>query len=935
MDLPVPRVSHLRSLKTRVTLGVLVIVIVILWMSALVASRLLQGDLEGLLAAQEYSAVSFLADNIDRELAERANGLGKVAASIDAAMLADPRRLQILLEERPVLQQMFNWGILVLSQSGNAVANYPAAMRRTGISFADDEAFRLVLGEGKAVIGDPLIGRKTKQPVFDITVPIFDVDRHVIGALKGVTNLALPNFLDEISKHGYGKTGAYLVAAPKAGLFVAASDRTKVMQPTPAPGVSMTFDRQLAGDVSAAVSDSYLGVENLASTRHIPGTDWFAIATLPTEEAFAPVRALQMRFFIAAALLTLTAGLLAWWLLRRELAPLADAALLLRQMSTGQLPRHPLPVVRDDEFGLVARNFNDLLASIKEADAALQIAATAFESQEGMFITDASGVILRVNHAFTDITGYSPEEAVGQTSALLKSGRHDAAFYEAMWGCIRRTGFWQGEIWNRRKNGEEYPEWLTIAAVKGNDGGASHYVSTLTDITERKAAADEIQHLAFYDSLTRLPNRRLLLDRLQQALASSARSGREGALLFIDLDDFKTLNDTLGHDKGDLLLQQVGQRLATCVREGDTVARLGGDEFVVMLEDLSENAQEAATQAELVGEKILATLNQNYQLAGQDHHSTPSIGVTLFADHLDTVDELLKRADLAMYQAKAAGRNTLRFFDPVMQAAVTSRAALEVDLREGVHKEQFILYYQPQVDAQGRLTGAEALLRWQHPLRGLVPPAEFIPLAEETGLIMPLGHWVLEQACAQLVAWATDPDMAHLTLAVNVSARQFRHPDFVDQTLAILDHTGANPQKLKLELTESLLLDDVEDIIAKMSALKAEGVSFSLDDFGTGYSSLSYLKRLPLFQLKIDQSFVRDVLTDSNDAAIARTIVALAQSLGLAVIAEGVETEGQMDFLTTHGCTAYQGFFFARPLPLAEFTAFMRRSLPGQSRLDG
>jgi len=561
----------------------------------------------------------------------------------------------------------------------------------------------------------------------------------------------------------------------------------------------------------------------------------------------------------------------------------------------------------------------------QRADADLRISATAFEAQEGMVITDAEHVILRVNRAFTDVTGFAPEDAIGQKMSLLRSGRHGPAFYAAMRDSIERNGSWQGEIWNKRKNGEIFPEWLTITAVKGGNGSITHYVGTLSDISARKAAEEEIQKLAFYDPLTHLPNRRLLMDRLQQALVSSSRSGLFGALLFIDLDNFKTLNDTLGHDVGDLLLQRVAERLTQCVREGDTVSRLGGDEFVVMLEDLGESSDESATLAEGVGEKIMASLNQFYQLAGHEHRSTPSIGVTLFADQRETVDELLKRADLAMYQAKAAGRNTLRFFDPDMQAAVTARAAMEADLRKGLEKNAFFLHYQPQVDVHGCMTGAEALVRWQHPQRGLVSPAEFIPLAEETGLILPIGHWVLNTACSQLVAWGTRPEMSHLTLAVNVSARQFHHVDFVEQVLAVLDHTGANPQKLKLELTESLLLDDVEDIIAKMSELKAHGVGFSLDDFGTGYSSLSYLKRLPLDQLKIDQSFVRDVLTDPDDAAIARTIVALAQSLRLDVIAEGVETEEQRDFLQSNGCHAYQGYLFSRPLPLEEFEQFQKR----------
>ena len=559
----------------------------------------------------------------------------------------------------------------------------------------------------------------------------------------------------------------------------------------------------------------------------------------------------------------------------------------------------------------------------KLAEQQLRIAATAFESQEGMVVTDAHNVILRVNQAFTDITGYATADVVGREISLLKSGRHDAAFYADMWGALRQQGVWRGEIWNRRKNGEIYPQWLTITAVKGTADEVTHYVGTLTDITQRKAAEDEIQHLAFYDPLTRLPNRRLLLDRLRQALAASSRSRRQGALLFIDLDNFKTLNDTLGHDTGDLLLQQVAQRLGTCVREGDTVARLGGDEFVVMLEDLSEHAPEAATRTEAVGEKIRSALNQPYLLAGHPHHSTPSIGATLFDDHHNSIDELLKRADLAMYQAKAAGRNTLRFFDPEMQAAVTARATLEGELRTGLQQHQFRLHYQPQVDEAGRVTGAEALIRWQHPRHGLMRPADFIPLAEETGQILPLGHWVLESACARLKAWAARPELSRLTLAVNVSARQFHHPDFVDQVLAVLDESGADPKKLKLELTESLLVENVADVVGKMQALKTRGVGFALDDFGTGYSSLSYLKQLPLDQLKIDKSFVLAVLLDPNDAAIARTIVALAHSMGLGVIAEGVESTGQRDFLARLDCHAFQGDLFGRPVPAEEFEGLL------------
>ncbi|MGA9709531.1 MAG: bifunctional diguanylate cyclase/phosphodiesterase, partial [Candidatus Sulfotelmatobacter sp.] len=407
-------------------------------------------------------------------------------------------------------------------------------------------------------------------------------------------------------------------------------------------------------------------------------------------------------------------------------------------------------------------------------------------------------------------------------------------------------------------------------------------------------------------------------DRLRQTLAASIRSKRKRALLFVDLDDFKTLNDTLGHHIGDLLLQEVARRIIASIRETDTVARLGGDEFVVLLQELSETPEDAAAQAKTVAEKILATIHQPYLLDGRECRSSSSVGITVFGNPEDSTNEVLQQADIAMYQAKAAGRNTLHFFAPALQAAVNARAAMEEDLRQSIRTKDFQLYYQAQVD-RGVLIGVEALLRWKHPKRGLLPPDDFIPLAEQTGLILSLGDWVLETACRQIAAWTARKETAHLTVAVNISARQLLNPDFVPNVLKTLDRTGANPRSLKLELTESMFVDDLEDVIAKMTTLKSHGIRFSLDDFGMGYSSLAYLRRLPLDQLKIDQEFVRDILVDASSGAIAQSIISLSKAMGLSVIAEGVETEGQRDFLARLGCHSFQGFLFSGPLPLDEF----------------
>jgi diguanylate cyclase (GGDEF)-like protein/PAS domain S-box-containing protein len=569
----------------------------------------------------------------------------------------------------------------------------------------------------------------------------------------------------------------------------------------------------------------------------------------------------------------------------------------------------------------------------KKMEDNLRQAATVFDnSAEGVIIAMPDYSIIAVNRAFTDITGYNEAEVIGRNPRILQSGRHDQEFFQNMHDHLGKNGRWQGEIWNRRKNGEIYPQWISISAVHDKHGKLTNFVATFSDITHQKQAEERIQLLAFSDPLTNLPNRRLLLDRLEQALITSSRSKRYGALFFIDLDDFKGLNDTRGHYIGDMLLRQVALRLTSCVREGDTVARLGGDEFVVMLEDLADSIEETSIQAESVGSKIMESLNQAYLLQDIPHHSTPSIGVTLLGEAQSSVEDLLKQADLAMYQAKAAGRNALRFFDPEMQAAVAARVSMKSDLLNGLLEKQFMLHYQPQLDSKKTVIGAEALVRWQHPQRGMVSPAEFIPLAEETGIILELGKWVLETACDQLKRWAESPDTAHLTMSVNVSACQFRQHGFVDEVQALLASQAIRPGKLKLELTESLLLNDIEDIIDKMTTLKACGVGFSLDDFGTGYSSLSYLKRLPLDQLKIDQSFVRDILNSQNAAAIAQTIVTLAHSLGLNVIAEGVETKEQHLALFSQGCRAYQGYLFSRPLPIEGFESFLEQAKSSVNR---
>ena len=527
--------------------------------------------------------------------------------------------------------------------------------------------------------------------------------------------------------------------------------------------------------------------------------------------------------------------------------------------------------------------------------------------------------IVFVNQAFVTRTGYSREEVLGKTPRILQgpqTQRHQLdALREAMsaWKPITV------ELINYTKSGEAFWVEVSLTAIANAAGWYTHWVAIERDITERKRNEGEIQKLANYDLLTGLPNRRMLLDRLQLALRTSERYQRNGALLFIDLDNFKDLNDTAGHHVGDELLKQAAQRLAAEVRVQDMVARLGGDEFVVMLEDLSANNASAAAAAQQVAQKIVKTLGQAYDLGGHAYNSTASVGVSLFVcdSHSGSVEEMLKQSDFAMYQAKGAGRNTWRFFDPATQAALVARSAIEVDLKLALAQNQLEPHYQIIVNQERKVIGVEVLLRWRHPARGLVPPVEFIPIAEHSGLILPIGHWVLQNSCELLATWAQSPERCNWSVAVNVSARQVSQPDFVDKVTAVVMESGCNPKLLKLELTESLLQQDFDGTVAKMVALRALGVQFSIDDFGTGYSSLAYLRRLPVSVLKIDRSFVRDIEQDEGDRAICKTVLALGQTLNMSIVAEGVETAEQFAFLEANGCDKFQGFLFGRPVPLA------------------
>ena len=1311
-----------RSLKTRVTLFMLAIFVLSTWLLAFYASRMLREDLQRLLGQQQFSTVSVIAAGINSELADRRRALESVAANIESLPVPDAASLQTLLEQRPVLQGLFNGGSFITGKEGTAIASLPLSVVRVGVNYMEGDHVAAALREGRSTVSAPVLGKVLPLPVVSMAVPFRDRQGAVRGALVGVVDLSKPNFLDKIAGNPYGKSGGFVIVDRRHRMVVTGSDRQRIIEPLPAPGISPALDRFIQGNEGSEVFRNRLGVDVLASTKGLAEADWYVGVQLPMAEAFAPIRDLQQHMLVAAIFLTLLAGGLTWWMLRRQLAPLFAAVRTLAQLSATKQPLQPLPIQRQDEVGELIGGFNRLLGILGSREEALRDGHESLQSilattLDGYWRVDDQGRLLDVNPAYCQLSGYSrgellalrvsdldDRESAAETAAhieLVMATGHDqfesrhrrkdgslwhvevSATYRAVaggqifvflrniderkraqeaqarlvsldaehkhlafivessdnsitsvtldgrytswnqgaekpfgyradevlgrplydlmpaseveaeqarlaqiargesvrgeealrqhrdghpvhvslsispirdhdghvigasrvaldisasklaeaalarsnqrfrdlvdstdgvvWQADARTfvfdyvsnnaerllgypvadwlepGFWVSRIdpqdrdyavqycaactgrledhdfeyrfiaqdgrvvwlrdivkvveedgaprWLRglmiditaqklteqsliasrqllaesaqrtqsildnmldavvtinaqglmesfnlaactifgytvdevlgrnvsllmaephrsrhdgylqryqatgvarvvgvsrevegmRKDGSVFPISLSVSKVEF--AGKVTFIGLIHDNTEHRRDAEEIRRLASYDSLTGLPNRRLLTDRLRQAISASHRKREHGALMFLDLDYFKRLSDSQGHEVGDELLRQVAQRLRDCVRTGDSTARLGGDEFVVMLESLSGQSHEAATQAKAAADQILESLGRPYDLQGLIHSSTPSIGIVMFMGMHETIDDLLRKADVAMYQAKQAGRNTVRFFDPTMQAVAVARTELEIDLRSGLEKHEFVLHYQIQVDTQGATTGVEALVRWQHPTRGMVSPAQFIPLAEETGLILPLGQRVLETACAQLVQWAKATGTAQWTMAVNVSSSQFAQADFVDHVAQALHKTGANPWLLKLELTESMLVVDVEDVIAKMNAIRMQGVSFSLDDFGTGYSSLSYLKRLPLAQLKIDQSFVRDLLVDPSDAVIASTIVALGHSLGHKVIAEGVETLGQRDFLASIGCDAYQGYYFGRPGPAEALTGLVKLPL--------
>jgi len=655
----------------------------------------------------------------------------------------------------------------------------------------------------------------------------------------------------------------------------------------------------------------------------VPGTPVSLMSLTPrTAEHSALARDNTGAFLIALAIVILVATLVVSKMERR-------AARLQTEFEMSQKHRANLQrkntELSDEMYRrqMIARDLKAKSEELDRINADLRIAATAFETQEGMVVLDLKGGILRANAAFSRLVEGEPETLPGRNLKDIVSA--DGSQQGSFLNSIGQGTPWKGDVSVPGGGDVAVSRWLTLSPVRNDDDETTHQIGTFYDLSDIRQAEDQIRTLAFYDQLTGLPNRPLLTDRTVQAMRINAQSGEFGAIMFIDLDRFKKLNDTLGHDVGDKLLKQVGSRISAEISQDSTVARFGGDEFVVLAPNLkTDQEREAVFLAEDVADRILGSFDRPFQLDGYEHTCSASIGIALFSGQFETLEDVLKRADIAMYEAKGAGRNTIRFFDPEMQRVVAEEASLETDIRAAVETGGFRLQFQPQVNAAGWVVGAEVLLRWPHPSRGFVSPAEFVPIAEKTGLIVPIGNWVMQTAFERLVDWGKDDCFGNLDLSINVSATQLHNAEFVETVLAAIKHSGARPERVKLEITESLLVRNMDEAIRKMDVLQDHGIRFSLDDFGTGYSSLSYLKQLPLDQLKIDQSFVRGLPGDGDDAAIAEMVVALGRTLGLNVIAEGVETEDQRAFLEGIGCDQFQGYLFGKPMAITRFDEFVR-----------
>ncbi len=921
------------SLRAQISLAIAIMVMLLSVMISFFAADMIRKQIEQELGRAFALRAKNALDVLDRGMFERSREI-RNAASLDA--IRDPNAP--IDQKREVLERLqttfdtYAW-IGICDVTGKGLVGTGRYLEGRDLS----KRPWCSKGRTNAYIGDVhdalLLAKLLPNPsgipfyLVDVAAPVIDRSGMLQGVLcghiywrwaEGVLDSKKTPGMDIflLSKQGVVLSGP---VAPQSRLSELAPDAVKFLDAKGDDFMQVKWNDGKTYLVGHAHSDGY---------RDYAGLGWTSLVRQEVGAAFAPARQLQQRILLVGGLMGVLFAWLGWLMAGRVARPIAQISQGADKIAAGELDYSMPAQLGDGEVAHLSCAIHDMVANLtreifqrKQAEQELRLSARVFESNtEAIMITDAALRILKVNRAFTEITGYQSDEVLGNTPKILASGKHAREFYRAFWQSLDEKDMWRGEIWNKRKNGEIFPEWVTISVLRDEQGKITHYIAVYLDISERKKEEERVQYLANYDVLTGLPNRHLLADRIEQALSSAQRNGSRVAVLFIDLDRFKNINDSLGHDVGDALLKRVALTLKACLRRSDTLARHGGDEFVAVLTDL-----DSAEEVIFVAEKMIEALMVKFTLGEYQLSITPSIGISTYPDDCQSSIELLRNADLAMYRAKEQGRNNFQFYAPEMNSKAVQRLKLENALRSAIVEQQFMVYYQPKVNVKsGTMTGMEALLRWQHPELGFVSPAIFIPVAEESGLINEIGSWVLRQACLQARLWQSKGYQI-VPIAVNLSARQLKQGNFTLNVLSILRDVGLEARYLVLEITESMLMDMGEAGVADLEQLRAAGIKLALDDFGTGYSSLSRLKNLPLDSLKIDQSFVRDIATDVNDASIVSATAVLAHALGLQVTAEGVETPEQLAYIKSLACEEYQGYLFSRPVPATELERFFSK----------
>ena len=916
------------SLKARVTLAMGLVFVGFISAMALLTLRYFETAFRNSLYSQQYSLVSALAGSLDEKLSMSHGALIASTSRLPRKALVDADTAQQFLDQQTALLSIFDNGLFLIDARGRIVAETPLRDKsRRGRDISFREFFQVTAATQKPYISRPYLSTYSPgQPALMMTAPLLDDKGAFLGMLAGSFNLLGRNFLADMSKMKVGDTGYVHVSEPR-GLTIAHVDAMRIMKPVPQPGQNLLYDQAVAGFEGSGQTVTSYGVPVFSSFKHLATTGWLLGANHPVAEAEAPLRKAQAYVYMGIAGGTGILLLMVWLIMKGMMSPLASLTSHVQELPDKNGSGRMLPLNTGGEIGTLVNAFNTMVRTLDQQQQNLQENEERFRSLTEMSTdwyweqdTEFRFTLMSPGLAKTRV-----QTNVGKTRWELPIAGVSAAQWDEHRQLLERhEPFKDFSYQIQTLSGELRSFSISGSPIFGPNGEFRGYRGIGTDITDRKSAEQQIEFLAYHDTLTGLPNRMLMQDRFEQAMAQAERDGNQVALVYLDLDNFKAINDTLGHDAGDALLREVARRLHECVRDTDTISRQGGDEFLILLRDLPDG--EAASPIML---KIMERLQEPFLAEDQEISTSVSMVASIFPDDGNDFETLRRQADMAMYQAKDAGRNTYRFFDAAMNVEATEHLALRNGLRRALERGEFVLHYQPQIDlASGTVIGAEALIRWNHPELGMVEPKRFIPVAEDSGLIVPIGEWVLREACRQAMAWRR-AGLPELSIAVNLSAVQFKRGDVEQSVMQALEQTGLNPALLELELTESILIQNVEGVLASVKRLKLLGVKISIDDFGTGYSSLSYLKRFDVDKLKIDQSFVRDLATDPDDAGIVRAIIQMARSLNLRTIAEGVETLGILQQLRIFRCDEAQGYHFARPMSARDMEIYLAQGRPG------